>query len=57
MYDNHRSTSKAVGHIPMSHLRIGDWVKARGDMFTQVYGLGHCNLNQLGTFPSYFFGG
>jgi Hint module len=38
------------GHIPLNQLRIGDFVNTRDDVFTQVYGFGHWDLNQDGTF-------
>jgi Hint module len=41
---------KDVGHVPMNLLGIGDLVKSRDDMFTQVYGFGHFDHNLEGTF-------
>jgi Hint module len=39
-----------VGHIPIKLLRIGDMVKSSNDKYTQVYGFGHLNHQQEGTF-------
>jgi Hint module len=39
-----------VGHVPMSQLRIGDYVKSGEDKFTQVYGFGHFDHNRDGVF-------
>jgi Hint module len=39
-----------VGDIPISQLRIGDFVKSSNNKFTQVYGFGHLDHHRQGTF-------
>jgi hypothetical protein len=35
-----------VGHILLSNLKIGDFVKSESNRFTQVYGFGHFDQNR-----------
>jgi Hint module len=39
-----------IGYVPMHRLRIGDYVKSSENEYTQVYGFGHFDPNQDGTF-------
>jgi hypothetical protein len=41
---------KHFGHAPISQLCIGDYVMSSDDKFKQVYGFGHFDHNQDGTF-------
>jgi Hint module len=44
-----------VGNVPISQLRIGDYVMSSDSKFTQVYGFGHFNHNRDGTFLQIMF--
>jgi hypothetical protein len=46
---------KHVGNVPMSQLRIGDYVMSGNDKFTQVYGFGHFEHKREATFLQIMF--
>lgn len=46
---------KDFGHIQMSQLRVGDFVKSSREKFTQVYGFGHFNHEEVGTYLRILF--